>query len=308
MGVALLNRWVAGAVAGVIGEVASVVPVRTGFTPGTKVLVRASDGGLYFVKSAPESSWVADEYRREAQAHVWLPAAASGSLLLAHLTVAEHQTLVFRGLRDRRPGATTWRGRDELRDALRALSRAYADIDDAAPDDLPSSLDGFWSRRTFWRRCAVGRESPSATTVDTGMLSTFAALEDSALFVLRRPGWSRQVSHEDLRRDQFVIEEDGTGTVVDWNWVTRTPRIGDATYLAVGVEASGLDPDAVFDDVGPYGRFELDDLSAVLAALSGYFYEAARDRTGKPASLVLAQARYARASTRWLGRLIAARP
>jgi hypothetical protein len=294
-----LPRTVLDAVAEHTGEVTRVTRAEAGFTPGVKYLAETADGGFYFVKSAPSDTWVAHDYEVEALAHRWLPATATRSLLIAHLTVGDHQTLVFRGLRDRNPGPSVWADETEVADALRGLVRTYTGIDEAAPADLPSSVTNFWPGLTFWRDCVRGLTAAPdhipATTV-----ALFADLEGRAVEVLSRPEWASEVSHEDLRRDQFLIEEDGTATVIDWSFVTRTPRIVDAVSLGVGVRLAGLDAEMVLGPAGPFAGYDARDINAVLAALAGYFFRAARETDGKPERLCTAQLAQGLACTEWL--------
>ena len=298
-----LGETVLDAITACIGEVVSATTAAAGFTPGIKYLATTIDGGLYFVKSAPSHSWVARDYELEARAHNWLPASASGSLLLAHLTVGDHQTLIFRGLRDRNPGATVWADETEVTDALCGLVRTYTGIDVAAPDDLPSSVTTFWPGLTFWRDCANGR-SHAPTELSAAAVAAFARLEERAMAVLSRTKWAAEVSHEDLRRDQFLIEEDGTATVVDWSFVTRTPRIVDAVSLGVGVAVAGFDAEMVFNSSGPFTDYDAQDINSILAALAGYFLRAALVTEGKPDRLCAAQFTQGKACVEWLaGRL-----
>lgn len=295
-----LPRMVLDAVAEHTGEAVRVTAAEAGFTPGVKYLAETADGGFYFVKSVASDTWVAHDYEVEALAHRWLPATATRSLLVAHLTVGDHQTLVFRGLRDRNPGASVWADETEVADALRGLVRTYTGIDEAAPADLPSSVTSFWPDLTFWRDCASGvATAPDDTPATTA--ARFADLEGRAVEVLSGPEWATEVSHEDLRRDQFIIEADGTATVIDWSFVTRTPRIVDAVSLGIGVRLAGLDAEGVFNPAGPFARYDAHDINAVLAALAGYFFRAAREKDGKPERLCAAQLAQGRACTEWLG-------
>ena len=288
------------AIAERVGEVVRTTTAEAGFTPGTKYLAETSDGGFYFVKSAPSGTWMADAYKAEASAHSWLPDTATRSLLIAHLTVGGYQTLVFRGVRDRNPGASVWADETEVADALAGLGRTYTDIDLAAPADLQSSLTNFWPGLTFWRECSSGSlVAPEGISAAT--LALFAELEGRAVDVLSRPEWAMEVSHEDLRRDQFLLEDDGTATVIDWSFVTRTPRIVDAASLGVGVAVAGLDAEMVLHPSGPFAGYAADDINAVLVAIAGYFFREERVTEGKPKRLCIAQRVQGEACTRWLG-------
>lgn len=281
------------------GPATHIRPVTAGFTPGAKYLIETTRGAHYFVKSAPMDSWVGRDYATEADAHQWLPATATRSLLSAHITVGGYHTLIFHGLQDRNPGASLWADEAEVTHALRSLVLAYSEIDAAAPEDLASSVATFWPEQTFWRDCISGRER-RPDDVPEHVVGEFADLEGRALHVLSRPEWGREVCHEDLRRDQFVIESDGTATIVDWSFVTRTPRIVDAVSLGVGVSASGLDAEIVLRKPGPFWGYDAADINPVLAALAGYFHRAARVTKRKPDHLRRAQRVQADAATRWL--------
>lgn len=281
------------------GDVVRVTRAEAGFTPGVKYLAESADGGLFFIKSAPAGTWMARDYEAEASAHGWLPATASRSLLLAHLTVGGAVTLVFRGVRDRNPGAGTWADDREVADALRGLVRTYAGLDAAAPADLPRSISSFWPGLTYWRECARG-SATAPPGLSAATVALWARHESRAVGVLSRPEWAAEVSHEDLRRDQFLLEDDGTATVIDWSFVTRTPRIVDGVSLGVGLAVAGLDPELALQQSGPYASYEQEDIVAILAALAGYFFRAARVTEGKPERLCAAQLAQGQACVEWL--------
>lgn len=294
-----LPEAVWGAIQDRIGGVIRTQATTGGFTPGVKLLLHTDDGGFYFLKSAPSDHWAGQAYAAEAAVHQWLPATASGQLLLAHLTLADHETLLFRGVPDRRPGASRWADTHEAQLALLGLERTYRDLDDAAPADLASSIDSFWGAQRFWRDCASGAIAAPADLADRE-LRRLAELEAGVRAVLGRPQWSAEVAHEDLRRDQFLITADGAATVIDWSFVARSPRLVDAVGLGVSFGLSGIDPELALRGPGPFGDYEEHDVDCVLATLAGYFLEAARVTEGKPTSLVAAQQAQGATCLRWL--------
>ena len=80
----------------------------------------------------------------------------------------------------------------------------------------------------------------------------------------------------------FWVEDNGNATVIDWAFVTRTPRIVDAVSFGVGLAVSGLDPQFALDGSGPFRCYDDQDVNAVLAALGpvlelGHLAERRRD-------------------------------
>ena len=81
------------------------------------------------------------------------------------------------------------------------------------------------------------------------------------------------IVHGDLRLDNMLFTSSGP-YVIDWPNITLGPRVFDLAFLYSSVEAFGLCP---FDEAlkAYNGNVSQEDMSAMLACLSGYFAEQA---------------------------------
>lgn len=287
------------ALAGLLGDTSRRRTVQGGYTPGVKFLAESADGNRFFVKSAVSDSMFGEAYRAEAEAHLWLPHGATRGLLVAHLDAGGRDTLVFHGLHEASPSPHRWTGPGEARLVLSRLGSVYDGVDSAAPAGLVNGVEDFWSRQEFWRDVAAGREE-TPDGVGAAQVRAFADLESRTVPALSRPEHAHEVAHDDLRRDNIIVEGSGDVAVLDWAWVSRTPRLVDAVGLGVDFARSGVKGDMVFGAGGPYCHYARGDADAVLAAMSGYYHHAARVSEGKPAGLVQAQREASVAATAWL--------
>jgi len=127
---------------------------------------------------------------------------------------------------------------------------------------------------SFWRRLADGQASDDPRLVSKlwrGHLAALAALEGD---------WATLAAgdtavHFDMREDNILLTEDGQVLVRDWNWLSLTAPWVDLVGLLISVHGDGPDADALLAehplarDVPPRA------VDAFLAALAGYFTEAA---------------------------------
>lgn len=288
-------------VAALLGGRCSTLRVVTdGYTPGHKRIVMDALGRQFFVKHASAGSWVAEAYATEAAAHTWLPASATGGLLVGSIVDADGTTLVFHAVEEPEPAADGWTSPDQVLRVLQALKRIYRDLDEAAPTELSSEVPTFWAAQTFWRDCASGKVRPPRQ-VGGQLLAALAEAEDGALRALGNPVFAREVSHHDVRRDNILISARGV-FLIDWNWANRSSRVIDAVCLGIDVAISGVDPELVLTPEGPFAAYDDETVNAVLAATAGYFTSASRVTTDTPHALTSLRKSSAAAGIAWFAR------
>ena len=129
-------------------------------------------------------------------------------------------------------------------------------------------------RFSFWRRLADGQASDDPRLVSKlwrGHLAALAALEG---------GWAALAAgetavHFDMREDNLLLTEDGQVLVCDWNWLSLAAPWVDLVGLLISVHGDGLDADALLADHPLTRDVPSRAVDAFLAALGGYFTEAA---------------------------------
>ncbi|MFC9326872.1 aminoglycoside phosphotransferase family protein [Kitasatospora sp. NPDC057015] len=245
-----------------------------GFTPGFAALVRGP-AGTEFVKAvdAVAHPYIADCYRREAAINRALPAAVPAPALRWVEESAGWVVLGFDPVPGARMPADPWRP-EELTAALdacatvaEALARPSREL--LALDLRPLRPEPGEEDFDDWRRLAGG--GPGAELLPDwfprGLIEPLAALE---------AGWveataGEAVLHEDLRRDNIVLDGAGRAWICDWNW----PRLGaswfDLTLLLATARADGHDADRLFGAHPAARGAAPEQLDAALAALTGYF-------------------------------------
>ncbi|MFE9817457.1 phosphotransferase family protein [Streptomyces sp. NPDC005773] len=280
---------------------APVVEARSqsgGFSPGVAARVRLADGSRAFVKavSAEVNPDSPDHHRAEARNTAALPPHAPVPKLLGLYDDGTCVALVLEDIDGRQP-RVPW-DPAELERVLVAvgdLSRTLA----PAQVDAPPAAAGKTALFTGWRTLhAVG---------DTTRLDPWAARRLGALAELES-GWEEpatgdSLAHGDLRADNILLTEDRV-VFVDWPHAMRAaPWFDLLTMLPCVAAQGGPDPEAVFT-AHPLGRdADPAGVTAVLAALAGYFvaHSLRPDLPGLP-TLRAFQAAQGAAALDWLRR------
>ncbi|WP_328892990.1 phosphotransferase family protein [Streptomyces sp. NBC_00236] len=280
---------------------APVVEARSqsgGFSPGVAARVRLADGSRAFVKavSAEVNPDSPDHHRAEARNTAALPPHAPVPKLLGSYDDGTCVALVLENIDGRQP-RVPW-DPAELERVLVAvgdLSRTLA----PAQVDAPPAAAGKTALFTGWRTLhAVG---------DTTRLDPWAARRPGALAELES-GWEEpatgdSLAHGDLRADNILLTEDRV-VFVDWPHAMRAaPWFDLLTMLPCVAAQGGPDPEAVFT-AHPLGRdADPAGVTAVLAALAGYFvaHSLRPDLPGLP-TLRAFQAAQGAAALDWLRR------
>ncbi|MEV5604352.1 aminoglycoside phosphotransferase family protein [Streptomyces sp. NPDC052299] len=256
---------------------APVTEARTqngGFSPGVAARVRLANGGRAFVKavSAEVNPDSPDMHRAEARVTASLPADAPVPRLLGSYDDGICVALVLEDIDGRQP-RVPW-DREELDRVLAAvgdLSRVLT----PAPPDMTPAVRGKSSMFDGWRILHAAGGDARLDPWAAGHLAALAELE---------AGWSEAaaghtLAHSDLRADNILLTED-RAVFVDWPHAVRAAPWFDLLVMLPCVAAQGHasggrgpDPEALFT-AHPLGRdADPEAVTAVLAAVAGYFAE-----------------------------------
>ncbi|MGW2474955.1 phosphotransferase [Streptomyces sp. NPDC001665] len=273
-----------------------------GFSPGVAARVRLANGGRAFVKAVsaevnPDSPAM---HRAEARVTASLPSHAPVPRLLGSYDDGTCVALVLEDIDGRQPRVPWDRAElDRVLTAVGDLPRILT----PAPAGVASVSQGKSSMFTGWRTLhAAGGDA---------RLDPWAAAHLAALAELES-GWPEAgagdtLAHGDLRADNILLTEDRT-VFVDWPhavraapWFDRLVMLPCVTAQGYASGTGGPDPEALFT-AHPLGRgADPDAVTAVLAAVAGYFAEHALrpDPPGLP-TLRAFQAAQGTAALTWL--------
>lgn len=249
-----------------------------------------------------------DLHRAEIRHTALLPAHAPVPRLLGSYDDGTCVALVLEDIDGRQP-AVPW-DREELDRVLTAVGDLARHLT-PAPAGVPAVAERKAHMFTGWRTLhAAG---------DTGRLDPWAARRLADLAHLES-GWPAAaagdtLAHSDLRADNILLTGDRT-VFVDWPHAVRAAPWFDLLVMLPCVAAQGYasgegspDPEALFT-AHPLGRdADPDAVTAVLAAVAGYFTEQALrpDPPGLP-TLRAFQAAQGAAALDWLRRRLGERP
>ncbi|WP_405935964.1 aminoglycoside phosphotransferase family protein [Streptomyces sp. NBC_00726] len=253
---------------------APVTEARTqngGFSPGVAARVRLANGGRAFVKavSAEVNADSPRMHRDEIRHTALLPAHAPVPRLLGSYDDGTCVALVLEDIDGRQPRVPWDRAElDRVLTAVGDLARLLTPAPAGAPVPDDAHLDG-------WRTLHAAGGDPRLHPWAAGRLAELAELES---------GWTEAVAgdtlaHSDLRADNILLTGDRT-VFVDWPHAVRAAPWFDLLAMLPCVAAQGYasgtgrpDPEALFT-AHPLGRdADPDAVTAVLAAVAGYFAE-----------------------------------
>lgn len=256
---------------------APVTEARTqngGFSPGVAARVRLANGGRAFVKAVsaevnPDSPGM---HRAEAHVTASLPAGAPVPRLLGSYDDGTCVALVLEDIDGRQP-RVPW-DHEELDRVLTAVGDLSRVLTPAPPDVIPA-VRGKSSMFDGWRTLHAAGGDARLDPWAAGHLAALAELEAR---------WSEAaagdtLAHSDLRADNILLTED-RAVFVDWPHAVRAAPWFDLLVMLPCVAAQGHasggrgpDPEALFT-AHPLGRHaDPDAVTAVLAAVAGYFAE-----------------------------------
>lgn len=246
----------------------------SGFTNGFASRLVLANGSRVFLKAASTSTpEVFAAYQREAVVASALPDTVPMPRLLWATKSEQWQMLAFDDVAGRTP-QRPWRP-GELALILDTLGRLAGALT-PAPKGLPvleTTVD-IDAEFNFWRRLdADGYESDGSAPRHSLLThrSRFAELESE--WASRAAGDT--VVHFDMRDDNLLLTDSGRVFVCDWNWVALAAPWIDLVMLLVSVHGDGLDAQALLSQHPLAAGVDASDINAFLAALGGYFTEAA---------------------------------
>jgi aminoglycoside phosphotransferase (APT) family kinase protein len=268
----------------------------SGFTPGFASRLLLADGCRVFVKAASRDAQAAcaRAYEEEARIHSLLrvPRLPAPRLLWTDPDLHGWTLLVFQDV-EGRPPLRPWQPAElhACLDALTAVARETATIDpelglQPLTEGLPTFVSG-------WDLLAdVGERWPHHDEL-AELARAYTDLE----------GREQHFVHLDARDDNFLVTEDGTAVLCDWNWHALGPQWVDVVHLLVSAHGDGLDADRHLAEHPLGAAAPADDVDVFLAALCGLMAEADLRPVPRNSPYLGVHRRWwAAAAHSWLGR------
>ncbi|MCC3776558.1 aminoglycoside phosphotransferase family protein [Streptomyces sp. UNOB3_S3] len=269
-----------------------------GFSPGVAARVRLADGRRAFVKavSAETNAHSPRLHRAEARNTAAMPPGAPVPRLLGTYDDGTWVALLLEDVEGRQPRVPWLPAElDRVLAAVDGLSRVMS----PAPFEVPAVAESEAESFTGWRTLLAAGDTARLDPWAAGRLAPLARLES---------GWAAAATgdslvHGDLRADNILLTDDQV-VFVDWPHALRAAPWYDLLVMLPSVAAQGgPDPESVFT-AHPLGRAaDPEGVTAVLAALAGYFVRQSLlpDPPGLP-TLRAFQAAQGTAALRWLAR------
>ncbi len=268
-----LPQDVRDAVESMLGDtVVEAVSQAGGFSPGTADRVRTANGRRAFVKavSPTQNARSTELNRREAAITAALPESVPAPRLLGCYDNGEWVALVMQDIEGRHP-ATPWTA-GELARVLATLDGLAVALTPSPVPGLPAAADSLADRFAGWHRVSADPPAELERWVRQ-RLGELCALADRAVVALAGDA----LVHTDMRADNLLVGLDGAVTVVDWPRGCLGPPWLDSLMLLINVrQFGGHDPRALLTERIAATGADPDHVAAVLAALAGYFADAAR--------------------------------
>jgi aminoglycoside phosphotransferase (APT) family kinase protein len=239
----------------------------SGFTPGLASRLLLADGRRLFLKAASraaQSTW-ASAYAEEARVRAALtsPLLPAPRLLWSEADLHGWTVVAFEDVAGG-PPQRPWRD-EELQACLSALTLVAQETRLTGPGlrlqpltaDLPTFLTG-WDRLAEYGERWPHREELAA------LARTYADVELT----------QRSFIHTDSRDDNFLLRDDGSALLCDWNWPALGPVWVDVVHLLVTAHGDGLDADLLLAEHPHSVGAPAQEVDAFLAALCGFMAEA----------------------------------
>ncbi|MEV7804751.1 aminoglycoside phosphotransferase family protein [Microbispora sp. NPDC088329] len=259
-------------------RVTEAVTQPGGFSPGVAARLRLAGGGRAFVKAVgPEPSPLSPAiHRSEARVAAALPVTAPAPRLLASFDEDGWVVLLFEDVEGRQP-AQPWVAA-ELGLVLGVMAELAESLT-PSPAAVPPAAERFAEEYRGWRRLAAGPDvlGPDVLGPD-GSDVAWARRHLDRLAELEA-GWGPAaegdtLAHADLRADNLLLAADGRVYVVDWPWACLAAPWFDLLGMLPSVVMQGGPPPAeVFDGHPVAAKADGDAVTAVLAAVTGFFLQ-----------------------------------
>ncbi|WP_211589358.1 aminoglycoside phosphotransferase family protein [Microbispora sp. H11081] len=253
-----------------------VIEARTqtaGFSPGVAARLRLAGGGRAFVKAVgPEPNPLSPGiHRAEARVAAALPVTAPAPRLLASFDEDGWVVLLLEDVEGRQP-AQPW-VRAELDLVLGAIT-GLAESLTPAPVAVPAAAERFAEEYRGWRRLASGPDGPGLDGPDAAWAGRHADRLAELEEAWGPAAEGDTLAHADLRADNLLLTGDGRVHVVDWPWACLAVPWFDLLGMLPSVAMQGGPPPAeIFDGHPVAAKADGDAVTAVLAAVTGYFLQ-----------------------------------
>ncbi len=259
-----VQAWAAGLGGGAPGAVRDLAG---GFSPGATSVLEWPDRSVFVKAVGPELNPDSPGlHRREAVVSAALPRSPRLPRLVETYDDGDWVALAFDAV-DGRPPRHPWDAR-ELALVVEALAAMH---DELTPSPAPSiePLDVF-ERRNFggWAMLAALDEPPAG--LDPWARAHLGELADV------ESGWPAACQgptlvHGDVRSDNVLLTRDGV-VFVDWpHAAVGNPAFDVVVWAPSVVLEGGPPPEELLSRHQPSGRSDSDAVSALLAAVSGFF-------------------------------------
>ena len=245
------------------GRVAAVVSHEGGYSPGMAATLTTADGDRVFVKAVSTAfhQRSAELYRDEARVNALLPEGVPAPRMRWTFDDGEWIAVGFDAADGDLP--LPWR-----QDTLAEVLRLYDELALVpGPPGLPTVPHELAALTGWHTALADGSDLSSWDPWVAEHLTELAALAER--FGERTHG--DRLVHLDARRDNMV-RRDGRVLLVDWPYAAvGAPWVDLLAQLpSVTVEGGG-EPGPIWERAGVSGLADLDDATAVLAGIAGYF-------------------------------------
>lgn len=251
-------------------RVVDAVSQEHGFSPGLAARCVLDDGRRVFVKAVSEDVNVdsARLARHEVRVNAHLQHVEAAPRLLHADDDGTWVVAVFEDVDGRQP-SLPWT-EDDLDRVLRTVDAAPTAAA-GSPPGLPTLVELLRDDFSGWRKLrASGAPAPADLPV------TLDALAELEATWVDHVG-AEHLIHADLRADNLLIDADGRVRIVDWANAALGPGWFDVACMVPSVAAnSEWSAAEVWSRSGFSTSVGHDALSAVVAALAGYFTEASR--------------------------------
>lgn len=246
-----------------IGTVAAVLSHEGGYSPGMAATLTTADGDRVFVKAVSTSfhERSAELYRAEARVNLLLPDGVPAPRMWWHLEHGDWVVLAF----DAADGELALPWDEQMLAQVLALYAELAAV--TAPAGLPTVPHELAAMTGWHTALADGSDLSSWDPWVAAHLHDLVELADG--FGERARGAA--LVHLDARRDNMV-RRGGRVLLVDWPYAAvGAPWVDLLAQLPSLALEGGGDPEQVWRSAAVAQGVPDDDVTAVLAGLTGYF-------------------------------------
>lgn len=255
------------------GPVVTTRSCAGGFSPSTAEVVTTADGASLFVKAVRDADNPGSVAlnRREAAALARIPPSAPVPPLVAAFDHEDWFVLVTGAAPGRMPDEP-WRP-EQLRAVLTALDRLQAATTPCPVPGIPTVPESLGPDLRGFDRIAA---DPPAD-LDPWYADRLPALREASERGIAALAGDT-LCHADVRRDNLILDADGSVAFVDWAHASVGSRTADALQLLSSVEdpRGALGVDGAVDSLMAAHDLDPSVATDVLTGILGFFVDAAR--------------------------------